>query len=282
MGRWQNSIALAKASWGVLREDKKLALLPLCSMIASIITAALFALPVWALNSDTGSSGGVNPVSWIVILLGYVALAFVVIFFNAALVFAADRRLRGEPITLGEALGEAAQRIPVLLPWAIVSATVSVIIRAIEERAGLFGRIVGAFAGAAWTVVTFLVLPILVFEGIGPIAAVKRSGSLFKKTWGENLIANAGIGIAAMLVLFAGAIPLVLLAVVGSGGPVTFVAIGLLVVWAIGVSLVASALTGILQTALYRFATGGEVLAFPAAQLQGAFQPRGQQRGIFN
>src|SRR4051794_31899046 len=102
MGRfgqqWHNSIALAKSSWGVLRNDKKLVSLPLISGIASLIAVALFALPLWALNANRSSDGGgFNPVSWIVLFLAYVVLAFITIYFNAALVFAADRRLKGQP-----------------------------------------------------------------------------------------------------------------------------------------------------------------------------------------
>jgi hypothetical protein len=271
--RFHNSLELAKSSWRVLADDKKLIVLPLLSGIASLFTLALFAAPVWALNANRTSNSGFNPISFVVLFLMYLALACVTIFFNAALVFAAERRLKGQSITLGEALAESAKRIPVLFPWAIVSATVSIIIRAIEERAGILGRIIGAFAGAAWAVVTFLVLPILVFEGIGPIAAVKRSGSLFKKTWGENIIANAAIGLLGFLAILAVGIPLALLALAG-GAPGIIVALAVGAIWLLAVVLITSTLTGILQTALYRYATGGETLGFAPEMLRSAYRPR--------
>ncbi len=166
-----------------------------------------------------------------------------------------------------------------LLPWVFVSATVSIVLRALEERAGIFGRIVGSLAGVAWSVVTFLVLPILVIEGIGPIAAVKRSGELFKRTWGENLMTNAGIGIVALLATLAGAIPLVLLITVG--GPIAVIGVVALVLWVIAVSLVSATLTGILQVALYRFATDAQVPGFDTEQLRGTFRTR-NRRGLWN
>ena len=95
-------------------------------------------------------------------------ITYVVVFFNAALVFAADKRLRGEPVTIGEAVHAAGARAHVLLPWAVVSATVSLVLRAIEERAGIVGRIVGSLVGLAWSLVTFLVLPVLVIEQARP------------------------------------------------------------------------------------------------------------------
>jgi hypothetical protein len=192
-------------------------------------------------------------------------------------VFAANSRFQGEPVAIGDAIHAAAARSHVLLPWAIVSATVSIVLRAVEQRGGVFGRIVGSLAGVAWSVVTFLVLPILVFEGIGPIAAVKRSGELFKRTWGENLMTNAGIGLVGVLAVLVGAVPLVLLLAVG--GPVAVVGIVAFVLWCVAVLLVSTALTGIFQVALYRFATGTPVPGFEPAQLEGSFRTRGRGRG---
>ena len=266
--RFHNSIALAKASWGVLRDDKKLVVLPVLSGLASLIVLASFGVPALLV----GNSSGVGPAVWLLTFIAYVALAFVVIFFNAALVFAADRRLKGQPVSIGEALQDALSKAHVLLPWAVVSATVSIILRALEDRAGIFGRIVIGLIGAAWSVVTFLVLPILVFEGIGPISAIKRSGSLFKKTWGENIIANGAIGLLALGAILIGAIPCVLL--IAAGGPAMVVGIALAVIWIVAVQLVASTLTGILQTALYRFATNGEVIGFDQQMLRGAYRTR--------
>ena len=274
-GRLQNSIDLAKASWGILREDRKLAVLPLLSGLSVLVVALAFFGPV-ALIVHNGASVSSKPIEWILGVAGYVAVTYVAVFFNAALVFAADKRMRGEPVAIGEAVHAAAARAHVLLPWAVLSATVSVVLRAMEERAGIVGRIVGSLVGIAWSLVTFLVLPVLVIEQLGPFQAVKRSTELFKKTWGENMIANAGIGIVALVATLAGALPCALLIAVG--GPIAVIGIVALVTWVVGVQLVAAALTGILQMALYRFATDGVVPGFDTDQLRGAFRPRGNSR----
>lgn len=278
MGRWSNSVALFKSSWAVLRGDHKLTLLPVASGIACGIVGLTFALPIVALLGDGGtadpqaSSGG--PAVWVLLGVGYLALAFVSIFFNAALVYAADRRLHGQEVTLGEALRKAGSKVHLLLPWAIVSATVSLILRAIEERAGVLGSIAAAIAGVAWSVATFLVMPILVFEGLGPIAAAKRSGQICRKTWGENIIANGGIGLVGFVAMLVGIVPLGLLASVGGGGPVTIAAIVVMVAWITAVVVVCNTLTGILQAALYRFATAGEVIGFDGDQMTAVFAER--------
>ena len=277
MERLQNSIDLAKASWNVLREDKQLTVLPLLSGLSALVVALLFFGPV-ALIADNGAQGSSKPLAWILGAVGYLAITYVVVFFNAALVWAADCRMRGEHVTLGEAVRAASERAHVLLPWAVLSATVSLVLRAIEERAGIVGRIVGSLVGLAWSLVTFLVLPVLVIEQIGPIDAVKRSAELFKKTWGENMIANAGIGLVALIATIVGVLPCLLL--IGAGGPVAVLGVVLAVAWVIGVQLVAATLTGIFQTALYRFATAGSAPGFDNDQLREAFRPRRSNGGF--
>ena len=276
MGRFENSIALAKASWNVLREDKHLVLLPLFSSIAMLVVMATFLLPLTVIANDGSGDWTANPVNWILGLVGYFAVTYVVIFFNAALVYAADCRLRGESVTIGEALHGAAARAHVLLPWALLSATVSLVIRMIEERAGIVGRLVGAIAGLAWSLVTFLVLPLLVIEGVGVGQAVRRSAELFKRTWGENMIANAGIGLLGMVAVLVGALPAFLL--ISVGGPIAWIGIVVFIAWVIAVSLITATLTGILQVALYRFATAGSVPGFDDDVLRRAFRPR-RERG---
>ena len=275
-GRFQNSLALAKSSWAVLRDDKQLAVLPLLSLVASVLLAVAVVLPIGLIVRSGSGDYAKSPLVWLLGFAGAVAFSFIAVFFNAALVFAADRRFRGQSVTIGEAVRFARTRTHVLLPWALVSASVSVVLRAIEQRGGPFGAIAGRLAGLAWSVVTFLVLPVLVFEGLGPIAAVKRSGELFKRTWGENLITNGGIGLIAMLAMLVGVVPLALFLAIG--GPVAVVGVVLFATWAIGVMIVASALTGIFQTALYWFAHGARVPGFEAAQLEGSFRTRRESR----
>jgi hypothetical protein len=279
MSRIENSLALAKSSWQVLRDDKQLTLLPLFSLLATLVLVGAVLWPISLVaRGGSGNFDGSRPVVWILGFVGAVALSYVVVFFNAALVYAANSRFRGETMSIGDAMRAAHERAHVLLPWAIVSATVSLVLRGVESRGGVAGSIIGRIAGLAWSVVTFLVLPVLVFEGIGPFAAVKRSSQLFKQTWGENLIAKTGIGLVGMFAMLAGAVPLVPFLLIG--GPVAVIGIAAFVTWCIAVSLVVSALTGIYQTALYRFATGAPVPGFDDAQLRNSFGPRRRGNGF--
>jgi hypothetical protein len=279
VGVLRRSLELAKAAWAVLKLDKELVLLPVISFAAWVVVAATFALPIFAVNGgNDGDSWTSNPLTWVIAFVGYVAMTYVMIFFNAAIVCGADERLQGGDPTLGSALRGARERAGVLLPWAVLSATVSLVLRAIEERAGFIGRIVVGLVGIAWTLVTFLVVPVLVVERVGVGAAVKRSTELFKRTWGENVVTNGGIGLLGVVAVLAGFVVVLPLLLVG--GPVTILGVVLGLAWIAVVSSVLSTLSGIVQVALYRYATEGEVPGFATEQLSGAFRPR--NRGLFN
>lgn len=258
MGRWARSKQLATASWGVLKHDKELMVLPLVSGVASLIIGATFLYPLY-LSSKTKDIAGsttyeMKPVGYLVLFLMYLVLAYVTIFFKTALLCGADERMRGGEPSLGTALSGAMSRAGKILPWAIVTATVSVILRSFEERAGFLGRIVIGLIGMAWAVVTFLVLPIVVFENVGVGTAIKRSAEMLKRTWGENLIVNLGIGLISV-VLTLPAILVVVGAAFTGNVAVIIGAVVLAAVWIIGVSCWSSAMTAVFQLALYRYAT---------------------------
>lgn len=282
MGRWERSKQLAGASWHLLRNDKELMLLPLISGISSLAVAATFLYPLFLTSKTTDIAGEttfqMQPVGYVVLFGMYVVLAYVTIFFKTALLCGADERMRGGNPSLGSALSGAASNAGRILPWALVTATVSVILRSLEERAGILGRIVIGLVGMAWAVVTFLVLPIVVFEQVGVGTAIKRSAELLKRTWGENLIVNIGIGLIAMLL----SLPAILLLIAGAA---TGTALGfgttlvIAVVWLIAVSCWSSAMTAVFQLALYRYATQAPLpQEFAQIDLQQAFGPKGARR----
>ena len=259
----------------MLKADKELLLLPIISGIASLIVAASFVVPVFLTGDGSDEIAGSRLV---LLLVLYLILAYITIFFNAALVSAANERLQGGDPTIRSALRGAARRAGRILPWAFVSAVVSVILRALEERAGFVGRIVIAFVGVAWSVVTFLVLPIIVIEGVGTTRALKKSGRLVREAWGENLAAHVGFGVVGFILI----LPTVALGFAGfvSGGLLGGAAIGVGVLWAILVGAAISALTGIYQTALYHFAVSGQVPSgyFDHRAMQLAFEPKRRRR----
>jgi hypothetical protein len=273
MTRLQTSWAIAKRSWAVLKSDKTLAWFPVFSFVASIVVVGVVAGLVALMgidNSDTKDS--LAPIGYVLIAVGYLALAFVQTYFLAALVAGADERLRGGNSTIKGAIEVANSRLHRLLPWAIVTATVTLILNQLE-RQGIVGRIIGSLLGLAWSVVTFLTIPILVIEDIGVGAALKRSKDLLKQTWGENIIGQGGLGLVGFLAMIPGLLLFLVGAALGTIGLVVFGAIG--VAWILVSMVAVSALSGIYRTALYRYAATGQVPGdFAGVDFQSAFRPR--------
>lgn len=282
MGRWARSKQLAGASWALLRHDKELMVLPLISGIASLVIAGTFMFPLY-LSADTTDAAGsselqMQPWGYVVLFLMYLVLAYVAIFFKTAMLCGADERMQGGEPSLGSALSGAMSRAGKILPWAVVTATVSVILRSLEERAGILGRIVIGLVGMAWAVVTFLVLPIVVFENVGVGTAIKRSAEMLKRTWGENLIVNLGIGLISM-VLALPAVAIMAGSIFTGSAPIIIAAIAIGAVWLIAVSCWSSAMTAVFQLALYRYATQAPLPSeFAQVNLADAFGHKGEAK----
>jgi hypothetical protein len=276
MQRISNSIALAKSSWAVLKADKELALIPVLSFLATLAVMALagggvyFSLTEKVTQPGNTTSMEATPLTYVVGALGYLAITFVVTYFAAVLVSGAHQRLTGGNPTLGTAFTQASSRLGPILAWSLLTGTVGLILQAIRSRAGFLGQIVVNLVGMAWEIVTWLAVPVVVVEGTGAIDSLKRSASLFKKTWGENLVAQGGFGILG-LVLMVPAVIIMLLVV--RTIPIAGLAIAGL--WVAVVSVVLSALNGIYRTALYMYAAGEPTAGyFSHEQLDAAFKPK--------
>lgn len=273
MGRFGRSLQMFTASWRVLRSRKELAVFPVLTGAAELVVAIIFLTPaVFTVDFDS-HDGGATPGTYVFLALFYLVTAYVAIFFNAALISQAHVALKGGDPSVAGGLRTAGSMAGRLLPWAALSATVSLVIRMVEERLGFLGRLIGGLVGMAWNLVTYLVLPVMVLEGATTKPAVKRSTELFRDTWGENVLGNVGIGAVGFLLF----LPCVALVVLGSvaGGAVAWVIFGLAVLWFLGSVIVTSALSGIYQTALYHYAAERAVpREFAAADLGHAFPPK--------
>ncbi len=278
MGRIRNTLELAKTSWSVLKKDRELLWFPVMSFFASVAVVVAVAIPIIAMIDTTTTAAGeetsVNPAAAVLGLLAAMALSIVAVFFNGALVAGAYERMSGGDPTVKSALNRAFSRISGLLPWALLTATVGLILQALRERAGLLGRFVVNMVGMAWDVATFLVVPAVIIDEMGAIDGLKRSGSLLKQTWGENLAARVGFGLLG----FALIIPAVLLAVIGVASGITAFAVLAIIVavgWVAAVLVVMTALNAVFQTALYLYATTGSVPSgFESSPLPRAFEQR--------
>ncbi|MCX6371733.1 MAG: DUF6159 family protein [Actinobacteria bacterium] len=284
MGRFARSWALVKLCWRVLQQDKELVVFPIISTIGVLVVTVSFVVPgfftgFWQDISDNGVGVGF----WVLVAFFYLVEYLVIIFFNAALVSAAIVRLEGGDPTLGDGLRGAWSHAGAILGYAAIAATVGLVLQLLRERGGIAGVIVSALGGMAWNIITFLVVPVLVVEGVGPVTAIKRSAGLLKKTWGEQVIGSAGIGLVfGLLGLAVGVVGIGLGVLVMSAGIVALglAVIAVAVIAIVVIALLGATLRGIYSAALYEYAVGGETGAFDRETLAAAFQPRRSRRGI--
>lgn len=280
MGRIANSWALAKASWAVLRADKELIVFPLVSFVAAIVVTIAIVIPM-ALGEvfvglTTGRQG--SQVTAIVFAFLFYLIQYTVIFyFNTALIGAALIRLRGGDPTVRDGIRIASQHFGSIVGYALIASTVGMVLRSLRER-GILGQIVAGLFGLAWNVATYLVVPILVIENVGPVEAIRRSTALLKKTWGEQIVGNIGIGAVFGLIIFLVivlGIPLIVFAAATQSAAIIIAAIVLLVLVVIGLGLISSALNGIYIAAVYQYAsTGDGGTYFGEDQIRNAFRTK--------
>lgn len=271
--RFSRSWGLVKASAAVLRSDKELMAFPLISGVLTLVVLATFLLPVWALRMFDGDF---NLFGAVLVFAFYFCQYAVILFCNCALVGAAMIRLDGGDPTLADGFNAAKARLPAILGYAAIAATVGLVLKRMKDDDNLLMRLVGGGLGAAWTLATFLVVPVLVHQEVGPFEALKRSANLLKRTWGENAIGNVGIGMAFGLISFAIIVIGALLAFVAAQLSVAL-AVSIVVLFVIGLLLLGvyqAALSGIYSAALYRYATQGEAPAAFQGQLEHAFQAK--------
>lgn len=282
MGRTATTWQLMKDSWGVLMRDKALLAFPLASGIACLLVLAVFAVPtlgVGVAGARGALRGGGELAGYALLFCWYLANFFVVFYFNAALVdFVLTRVAGGEP-TLKGSLRAAAECLPQIAAWALLSATVGVVLNALQSRAGFLGRLVVSVIGFAWALVTYFVVPVIVVERKGALEAVGESKDLLGRTWGRQIVSGLAYGLIWFLLALP-AFAAIFLAIVGviaahghnAGGWGVLAALA--VVYLIVLGIVLSALRSIFGAVLYRFAkTGHAPDGFAESDLRAAMRP---------
>jgi hypothetical protein len=254
MERISRSFDIMILSYRVLLRDKELLVLPLVSMTVTAVTIASFVFGLGVTRSELRTGG---PAMYLPLLLLYVVIYTVGIFSQAAVVAGATERMRGGDPTLRSALAAAGRRIGPIIGWAILAATVGTVIRAIQDRAGMFGKLVAFVGGTAWSLAAFFIVPVLVFEDLSIRESLRRSARLFKDVWGESLAGGVTLGLANLVVTIPLAVVALLIAVVVG----KTAGIGVFIAGMIVLTIVFAALQGIYLATLYRYATEGWVPA---------------------
>jgi hypothetical protein len=277
MGKFARTWRLMGASWQLLVQDKRLVVFPLISGLALAAVVALFAVPMFvAMGAHVQAAGQLHasPQMYLAMFVFYFRGYFVIIFFNSGLIACVLKQMDGGQPTIGYGLAFAWQRLPQICGWALLASSVGMLLRILEERVGFIGRLIAGLLGVAWSVASFLVVPVLVVEGAGPIESYRRSVEMLKRTWGEQIIGNVSFWL--LFALF-GIVPaIVLFSVTITLGPAALLAAAAIVaVWRVALALVQSTWQTIYQAAIYCYAANGEAPhGFDGSMIAEAFRDK--------
>lgn len=249
---------LTKKSWSVLKENRSLLLFPIISGITSLIF--LLVIPIGAIVFTTnetvdltaGNNGEYVAIA-ATVLVAYIT-TIVTIFFNVALASAVIEIFHGKEGSIKTGIALAWQRKGAIIGWALVTATVGLLLRLIAEKVPA-GGLIEAIGGFTWAVASWFVVPSLAVEGKGPWQSLKASARTIKARWGEGVVGIVSIGGIIGILLFASIMITVFGAflLVSVSAPISaFVLFGLIAFLVIvSLSLIASTLRQIFNVAVF-------------------------------
>ncbi len=272
----KHSFTLIQQSWTILKKDKELLMFPVISGVLTILLFASFIIPLvlTQLYADANAALG-TPLLYATLFLFYLLSSIIIIFFNVALISCAKIRLEGKDPTLKDGFHAASKHIGKIISWSILNATVGLIIRIIvdklEERSPFIASIVSGLLGAAWSILTFFVIPVMIFENKGVFQSISESGSLIKHSWGERLGAGITLGLGFAMLFFIAAIPLALgLFIFTSTTAIIIGAIITILLWIV-IGTISSALNGIFIASLYHYIKTGTAVGYSSDDMKHTF-----------
>ncbi|MEK7465925.1 MAG: DUF6159 family protein [Planctomycetota bacterium] len=288
-GSFSRSYQLVTHSWAVLRQDKEIMIFPVLSALASLLVAASFIVPVivFGVNQPQAPAGQpqdskvhIEAAWYAYSFLFYLVSYFITIFFNVGVMHCAAKRMDGGDPTVADGFRGAFANVGPIFMWALVAATVGMVLRVISEKSGLVGKIITSLLGLAWSLLTYFAVPVMIFEGAGVGRAITRSGELFKKTWGEAVVGEGGMGLFFGMLFMIGLLPIGFAIYLGSQGalgiPVAVMIGGAVLFYWIALAVVSAALQGVFHVALYRYASTGQVAGgYTEDMIAGHWRPKG-------
>lgn len=276
MSRIKRGWGLTKKSWALLNEHRELIRFPLYGAVATIVPAIAFLGPGLYLFDKDELAGAIP-----LVVIGVYALSVIGFYFSVGLAACADMIFRGQEATVADGLAVARQRFTQICGWAAISTAISAVMGVLENQGGIGGQIAARLVGMAWSLVTFLAVPVIAIEGTGPFQTIQRSASMFRQRWGQQITGNIAIGGAVFLF---GMLPAIILIVAGVAvwSSASFLGALLVVIGALMFAialLVSKALSGIFGVALYRYALDGEAVGgFTSEDLESAVKTKGRGR----
>lgn len=251
-----SELELLRSSMKVIWADKEILLYQTLSAAICVMVLYFYLFELFPSFDPETVERTISGPTFAYQLFPYYIVAFLVMtYFNIASVVVATIRMRGGDHTLRDGIEAATRRLLPVFQWAGVSGLVAVLLTLI--RGGVEGGIVFSWIlGFAWAVVTYFVVPVLLFEEEGPITAARRSFMIVRRIWSETLDGNLGLTIVLISFGLPGLVAVLPIGLL-LGGPVTMVipivaSLSLLAIFA-------ASLNSVLVATLYGLTRTGEI-----------------------
>lgn len=262
MGKIATTMSLMKASWQILKKDRELLLLPVISGICCLSVMAIFIIQAldhgWMNHLSRQATAQQKNTGYCFMFLFYYCNYLVIIFFNSAIIACAVMRMNGGNPTLADGLQSAVNRFPQIAGWALIAATIGFLLGMVESGSRRGRGIIAGILGIAWTMVSYLAIPLIVVEKTNPLFALDRSFFLMQKTWGEQVVGNFSFGLIFTLFSLP-VLPLILMMNKYWGTPLMLPVFAGAITYLIVLGIFQSALQTIFNAVMYVYARDGKV-----------------------
>ncbi|MDB5201340.1 MAG: hypothetical protein JWQ27_749 [Ferruginibacter sp.] len=195
-------------SFKVLKANRQLIIFPILSGISLVLIMGSFLTVILGFAGwNTDNIAKPDTFGKYALLFGYyIVNYFVVVFFNMALIHCSSLYFKGEEVTVRKGIDFSMSRIGVIFAWAVFAGSIGAILKIIQENVGVLGKIITGLIGIVWGIGTFFVIPVIAYENLGPVDALKRSVSMMKEKWGESIGAGFSFGLIQLVGFLAAAI----------------------------------------------------------------------------
>jgi|SRR3989344_2219495 len=258
---------ITKQSFKVLKADKEIVLFPIIGGLLTLAITAIFIIPfiLGTIGASLINESFANVTMYIILFVYLIVVYFINLFFEGAVITSAMQRFSGKNPSFSDGLKGPSKRIPALFVWAIINAIAAILLSLLSRAGKNHGKVADIGAQVAsttakigWSLLTFFMLPILIFEHKSTWESMKKSKDLFIKTWGENITAQITTGGIFGIAIFIGIIPALLSLLLGIK---SFIMVSIIIffIWICIVSIISASVNGILRAALYQYAIKGKL-----------------------
>lgn len=267
MTSFKRSCAVFFACLRLFSVNKRLIFFPLFSILVEIflfvlVFGAMLVIHFHAHLSQLWHLEENPPIRWIYIiyvLIYYCLFHFVSLLINCGLLVYQWHRFQDKPISIIHALSLSIRHAILIVEWMLVFACINIFMVIVETPRNWLGKLSANYFGLSWWLSISLVFPMIIFENLRPLGALRASANLIKKTWGERI--SRRIGFSFIYFLFM--LPLILpfyCFFISSSENIRFMMAGIIIIYLVVITILHSVSGVIFQLVLYGYSKYGKLL----------------------